>query len=448
LFNCTFLQSQESCFKIYLDAGIKSYTAGRYNEAINKFNAAKVCSDVDKKVLDEWIKNTYNKIKNESNGQTTSSPKSKAKQKFSPPKVETVIINNENYKAVQIGSQYWLAENLNVSTYRNGDLIPQVTDPDEWAKLTTGAWCYYNNDPANGIVNGKLYNWYAVNDPRGLAPQGWHIPIEKEWKVLINYLGEETAAEKLKSKDVSSDEYYVKASNSSGFAGKLGGVRNEDNSFTSINHLGLWWSSGENETGRVSNFALSSSHNGAYVSTSVYKKNAFSVRCIKGESDFPVKMTNSDKDGDGFNDYTDNCPNEFSKINNGCPLKQEVELTIDSKSFWKDMGIDMNGVTGFSIIKMNGSWSVDGKNYPKVDGWGYTNESETALKNFASLKTVKDAVFGALVVKIGDNGEPFAIMGKSFFSNPGGKLFMKINDEALADNEGALILTVEIIRTR
>src|ERR1035437_9378616 len=76
-------------------------------------------------------------------------------------------------------SQIWMLKNLEVTTYRNGDPIPQVTNRGAWDRLSTGAWCYYNNDPAMGAIYGKLYNWYAVNDPRGLAPAGWHIPSDE-----------------------------------------------------------------------------------------------------------------------------------------------------------------------------------------------------------------------------------------------------------------------------
>ena len=85
---------------------------------------------------------------------------------------------------IVIGTQQWMRENLDVVTYRNGDIIPQVTDATAWAALTTGAWCYYNNDSANGAIYGKLYNWYAVNDTRGLAPTGWHVPTDAEWTIL------------------------------------------------------------------------------------------------------------------------------------------------------------------------------------------------------------------------------------------------------------------------
>ena len=89
---------------------------------------------------------------------------------------------------VLIGTQIWTNRNLDVETYRDGTPIPQVTDPTAWEALTTGAWCYYANNTANGIIYGKLYNWFAVNDSRGLAPSGWHVPTRDEWFVLINYL--------------------------------------------------------------------------------------------------------------------------------------------------------------------------------------------------------------------------------------------------------------------
>jgi hypothetical protein len=90
---------------------------------------------------------------------------------------------------IVIGTQQWMAKNLDVAFYRNGDPIPQVTDATSWAALTTGAWCYYYNDPIQGTKYGKLYNWYAVNDLRGLAPQGWHIPNEAELFTLETTLG-------------------------------------------------------------------------------------------------------------------------------------------------------------------------------------------------------------------------------------------------------------------
>jgi uncharacterized protein (TIGR02145 family) len=94
----------------------------------------------------------------------------------------------DDIETVLIGNQEWTTKNLNVSKYRNGDIIPEVKDPKKWANLKTGAWCYYDNDPKNGEIYGKLYNWYAVNDPRGLAPEGYHVPSQNEWQELRSFL--------------------------------------------------------------------------------------------------------------------------------------------------------------------------------------------------------------------------------------------------------------------
>jgi uncharacterized protein (TIGR02145 family) len=148
------------------------------------------------------------------------------------------------YKTVTIGNQEWTSENLTVEHYRNGDAIPQVQDFDAWSKLTTGAWCWYENSSANGKMYGKLYNWYAVNDKRGLVPDGWHIPSDAEWTKLTDILGgEKTAGKKLKSKSgwlentISSDE--------SGFSAIPGGMRDKDGSFYDVNKFGCFWSSSE-----------------------------------------------------------------------------------------------------------------------------------------------------------------------------------------------------------
>jgi len=101
---------------------------------------------------------------------------------------------NCNSLSITIGTQKWMIVNLDIETYRNGDIIPQVTDPTAWKELTTGAWCYYGNNDDNGAKYGKLYNWYAVNDSRGLAPQGWHISTDAEWTTLSTLLGGEDIA--------------------------------------------------------------------------------------------------------------------------------------------------------------------------------------------------------------------------------------------------------------
>jgi uncharacterized protein (TIGR02145 family) len=152
-----------------------------------------------------------------------------------------------DYPTVDIGGQQWMTDNLDVVNYRNGDPRPQVTDQTTWKNLTTGAWCYYNNDAAYGAIYGKLYNWYAVNDPRGLAPEGWHIPTDAEWTTLGTFLGgNAVAGGKLKSTGTSVwNSPNTDATNSSGFKGLPGGVRGGNGAFYDIVFGGSWWSASE-----------------------------------------------------------------------------------------------------------------------------------------------------------------------------------------------------------
>ena len=195
---------------------------------------------------------------------------------------------------VTIGTQIWTSKNLDVSTYRDGTPIPQVTDPTQWENLTTGAWCYYDNNPANGEVYGKLYNWYAVagiydNDPntpnKTLAPTGWHVGSDNEWNTLSAFLGGESVASgKMK---VTGTEFWASpnsdATNSSGFSGLPGGYRFNQGPFNFINEFGIWWSSSETSTtdawGRSLNYGGSGNDNAG--SGSANKAFGGSVRLIK-----------------------------------------------------------------------------------------------------------------------------------------------------------------------
>ena len=115
---------------------------------------------------------------------------------------DTVVDFDGNvYHTVKIGTQFWMAENLKVTHYQNGDAIPNVTDSTKWIKLKTGAYCNYNNDTNISRTYGRLYNWYALNDSRNIAPKGWHVPTNAEWTILIQYLGgDKKAGGKMKEK--------------------------------------------------------------------------------------------------------------------------------------------------------------------------------------------------------------------------------------------------------
>lgn len=160
------------------------------------------------------------------------------------------------YKTIVIGNQEWMAENLKTSIYRNGEAIANVMDNTQWANLTTGAWCYFNNDSQYECPYGKLYNWYAVADPRNVCPTGWHVPTDAEWNVLTGYLDPSynpnaegtqstTAGGKMKSTGL---QYWFDpnqdATNESGFSGLPSGVRTFSNgTFMNIGSGESWWCS-------------------------------------------------------------------------------------------------------------------------------------------------------------------------------------------------------------
>ncbi len=200
----------------------------------------------------------------------------------STPGADLTDIDGNTYQTIVLGNETWMQKNLNVSKYRNGDTIPQVQDSTTWANLTTGAWCYYQNNTVNGTIYGKLYNWYAVNDPRGLAPQGWHVPLDQEWRNLTNYLGgENIAGGKMKS---TGTQYWqspnTDATNQIGFSGLPGGYRGFNGGFGDIGRGGYWWSSTELDTFRAWPRNLGYNYGGMGRSIS-NKAQGFSVRCIK-----------------------------------------------------------------------------------------------------------------------------------------------------------------------
>jgi len=202
-----------------------------------------------------------------------------------------IDIDGNVYYTRKICNQTWTAINLNVSRYRNGDIIPQVKDTTTWNNLTTGAWCWYNNDSATyANTYGKLYNWYAVNDPRGLTPAGWHVPSDAEWSTLSTCLGgNAVAGGKMKTTgtiQAGTGLWYspnAGATNSSGFRGLPGGTRDYNGAFDSIGLRSYWWSSTELSTDAVWYRYLS--FGVANVYKNINKKQAgYSIRCVKDSS--------------------------------------------------------------------------------------------------------------------------------------------------------------------
>jgi len=184
-----------------------------------------------------------------------------------------------SFNELTIGKQVWMTQNLDVDKFRNGEVIQEAKTEGEWEDAYQPAWCYYNNDPANGAKYGKLYNWYAVNDPRGLAPKGWHVPTDAEWTILTDYLGGvEKAGAKMKSKNGWYDNGNV--TNSSAFSGLPGGNRTNNGAFDGIGFLGYWWSSTEDGTNDAWNRLLNY-YNGGVSRSFGGKEYGFSVRCLR-----------------------------------------------------------------------------------------------------------------------------------------------------------------------
>jgi uncharacterized protein (TIGR02145 family) len=189
-------------------------------------------------------------------------------------------INGTVYQTVVIGEQLWMSENLNVDKFRNGDLIPEAKTDAEWQRAGENkqpAWCNYENDPENATKYGKLYNWFAVNDPRGIAPEGWHVPTDTEWTTLSNFLGGDDLAGK-KMKSTSGWSENGNGDNSIGFSGLPGGLHGYG--FDGMGIIGCWWSRAENNTDNAFNRNLYH-YNGLLDRSYSNKGNGFSVRCLR-----------------------------------------------------------------------------------------------------------------------------------------------------------------------
>ncbi len=175
-----------------------------------------------------------------------------------------------------------VAQDFSGTHFRNGDLIPYLENAEEWKKATENkqpAWCYYNNDPANGPKYGKLYNWYAVADSRGLCPVGWHVPSDDEWTELTNALGGAVVAgNKLKSSSGWTNN--GNGNNSISFNGLPGGFRNYDGVFYDGVFYGYWWSSSEHSTSSAWSRCLTQ-YSGGADRKGIIKRSGFSVRCLR-----------------------------------------------------------------------------------------------------------------------------------------------------------------------
>jgi uncharacterized protein (TIGR02145 family) len=196
------------------------------------------------------------------------------KKEYKPSDPLTDIDGNV-YKTIKVGDQIWMAENLKVTHYRNGDPIP---NSDSAWNLGIGAYCDYNNIiPQYSEIYGRLYNFNAVNDYRNLAPEGWHVATQTEWMTLVYKFGDELfAGRKLKEKGTTHwAEPNEGATNESGFTALPGGARGLY--FSQIDSTGYWWTSGP----YAYYFTIYYNQNVAWCSISWGHVGGYSVRCVK-----------------------------------------------------------------------------------------------------------------------------------------------------------------------
>lgn len=237
----------------------------------------------------------------------------------------TLITMSSFSQVVSIGTQVWMTKNLNVDTFLNGDVIKEAKTMAEWIKAGLNkqpAWCQYNNDPTNGIKYGKLYNWFAINDYRGLAPKGYHIPSDVEWSILYDFLDADETKVILKMKSENGWNKYItdgtkpcpnclswnveyrskvpchtckdsrkvpatkvsysgNGTNSSGFSALPGGKRGTDGIFKDVGKSAYWWSSTRVTEDLAWYRYIHHNINYLVKLNVISKTEGFSVRCIK-----------------------------------------------------------------------------------------------------------------------------------------------------------------------
>ena len=204
-------------------------------------------------------------------------------------------IDGNEYNTIQIGTQIWMMENLKTTKYRNGIDISHVGgDGTEWATLSTGAYCNYNNNEDVVGTYGRLYNWFAVDDESNIAPVGWHVPTEAEYRILMNYVGGPNVTG-LRLKEAGSDPWFNQppdaGDNGSGFTALPGGCRNiwggSGSSFNYKNDRGNWWTADAQGPDDAQYMYLQSSSAwiwGIWYGTGMQdndKRSGHSVRCVE-----------------------------------------------------------------------------------------------------------------------------------------------------------------------
>ncbi|MEI6059880.1 MAG: fibrobacter succinogenes major paralogous domain-containing protein [Bacteroidota bacterium] len=200
--------------------------------------------------------------------------------------LEVTDIDGNIYHTVTIGTQVWLAENLNTSRYRNGKLIENVIDSARWCTIRSGAYCDNKNDPGNSVEYGKLYNFYAIQDSSGIAPPGWHVATNAEWSKL--YLGLSNSGGMLKETGTTHwNDPNVGATNEFGFTALPGGARSGHGEFITVGTIGVWWTSTKifinepNPYDMAASYSIVNDWGNLNYYESASFSNGYSIRCVR-----------------------------------------------------------------------------------------------------------------------------------------------------------------------
>ena len=185
-------------------------------------------------------------------------------------------VNGSDDPEININGTIWKVRNLDVETYRNGDAIPQITDDTEWANATEGAWCYYENQTSNGVEYGKLYNWYAISDARGLVPEGWDLPTEVQLTDLADF---SNGANELK--EIGTSHWNQgNGTDTVGFKALGAGRRRDSGAFDGLKTDAWFWTKDEYDA-TTAYYGRIDDTSDTLITNKLSKNYGFSIRIIK-----------------------------------------------------------------------------------------------------------------------------------------------------------------------
>jgi uncharacterized protein (TIGR02145 family) len=319
-------------------------------------------------------------------------------------------IDGNTYKVIQIGDQLWMAENLKVTHYRDGTAIPNVMENTQWTSLLTGAYCDQNNDSSNVSTYGRLYNWYAVNDSRNIAPEGWHVPTDEEFKTLEKYLGmSQSEADSYswprgtdeggKLKETSTAHWKspnTGATNESGFSALPGNYRSGENGY--FNEIGSgadFWTATSNSGivdpsgNRLSAWSRYLLYNDPYMSRHRYrtKRYGLSLRLVRDSEDSTPSQNKADLINLTISSGSLDPPFSSSITNYTATVENHISnITVTPTAYDSDASIKVNNIPCISGHQSQEINLDEGSNIVTIEVTGADNTMNNYYVNI--IRTV------------------------------------------------------------